>query len=75
MFESVGQIVQSEPGSADYQVRRSDTLSRHTGRKVHRQSRCKGRCESVFWRPMGKADARAIVCAARRYELATRKPG
>ena len=42
---------------------------------VRRQSRARGRCEGVFWRQTNRQDVRAIVLAARRYELAGRQPG
>ncbi|MCF1505982.1 helix-turn-helix domain-containing protein [Afifella sp. H1R] len=42
---------------------------------VRRQSRAAGRCEGVFWRRTDRREVRKILLAARRYELAARRPG
>jgi hypothetical protein len=42
---------------------------------VLRHSRLAGRCEGLFWQRTSRQDVRKIVLAARRYELAERKPG
>lgn len=42
---------------------------------VRRHSRLRGRCEGTFWRRTDRAEARRVVLAARRYELAGRGPG
>lgn len=42
---------------------------------VRRQSRAAGRCEGVFWRRTDRKQVSQIVLAARRYELANKKPG
>lgn len=47
---------------------------KRTGQPVRRQSRAAGR-EGTFWRGIKRQEARQIVMAARRYELATRQPG
>lgn len=63
MFASIGEIA----GSPAH-------IGRRTGQKVRRGSRLAGR-EGLFWRSMSRKDARAVVLAARRYELHTRQPG
>ncbi len=42
---------------------------------VRRQSRLAGHCEGLFWRRTTRQEARRIVLAARRYELAGRAQG
>lgn len=64
MFQMIGEIasIRSQEG-------------RRTHQPIRRQSRPAGRCEGVFWRPMSRRDVEQIKLAAKRYELATRKPG
>ncbi|KKX24293.1 replication protein A [Rhizobium sp. LC145] len=42
---------------------------------VHRNSRLAGHCEGVFWRRTTRQDARRIVLAARKYEIANKQHG
>ena len=42
---------------------------------VHRHSRAAGRCEGVFWRRTSRQDTQKILLAAKRFELAERRPG
>lgn len=63
MFASIGEVV----GNPAHTGRR-------TGQPVRRHSHLAGR-EGIFWKRMTRQDARGIVMAARRYELATRQPG
>lgn len=49
--------------------------TRRTGAPVRRNSRMKGKCENVFWKPMQRDEAREILLAARKYELAMKQPG
>jgi hypothetical protein len=42
---------------------------------VRRASRPKGRCEAAFWQPIGRHEAKAVLMAAKRFELAERRPG
>ncbi|MGO4264177.1 hypothetical protein, partial [Lysobacter sp. TAB13] len=42
---------------------------------VRRSSRMAGRCEGLFWRRISPQDAAQIRLAARKYELATKRPG
>lgn len=48
--------------------------SRRTYQPVRKQSRLRGR-EGTFWRGISRIEARQIVFAARRYELATKQAG
>lgn len=62
-------------GSDDLDVRRMyGGASRRTYQPIRRQSRLKGR-EGTFWRSISRKEARQIVLAARRYELATKEHG
>lgn len=47
---------------------------RRRGEPVRRHSRLAGR-EGVFWRPVSRRDAQAILHAARRFERVHRQPG
>lgn len=62
MFEQIGAVLERAPAERERTP-------------VRRQSRARGRCEGVFWRRTNRQDVRAIVLAARRYELAGRQPG
>ncbi len=42
---------------------------------LRRHSHQVGRCEGVFWRRTDQREVRYVVLAARKYELATRRPG
>lgn len=42
---------------------------------VRRASRCKGRCEAAFWQPIARQEAKAVLLAAKHFELAERRPG
>lgn len=42
---------------------------------VRRASRRKGRCEAAFWQPVTRHEAKAVLTAAKRFELAERRPG
>ncbi len=45
------------------------------GHPVRRGSRLAGTCEGAWWRPVPRAEARRVVLAAKRYELAGRQAG
>lgn len=62
MFEQIGTVLAGAPAERER-------------RPVRRQSRARGRCEGVFWRRTNRQDVRKILLAARRYELAGRRPG
>ncbi|MCZ7502990.1 helix-turn-helix domain-containing protein [Agrobacterium sp. ST15.13.015] len=62
MFQQIG-AVQAKSGT------------KRTGAPVRRNSRLKGKCEAVFWKPMPRHEAREIMLAARKYELAMKQPG
>lgn len=62
MFTSIGAVLKGPSTSQDRQP-------------VRRHSRMAGRCEAVFWRRTDRQEARRIVLAARRYDLAGRAPG
>lgn len=62
MFEQIGAVLAGAPAERERTP-------------VRRQSRARGKCESVFWRRTNRQDVRMIVLAARRYELAVRQPG
>jgi hypothetical protein len=47
----------------------------HDRQPVRRHSCMAGRCEGTFWRRTDRQEARRIVLAARRYDLAERAPG
>lgn len=47
----------------------------HNRQPIRRHSHLAGRCEGVFWRRTSRQEARRIVLAARRYELAGRAAG
>lgn len=72
MFVSLGEIAMAP---ADDAGRRRSTMPKRTGEPVRRQSRSKGHCEGVFWRPTSRQDVQRVVLAARRFELAERQPG
>src|SRR4051794_13717862 len=42
------------------------------GVPVRRQSRLRGHCEAGFWRPLARREARRIVLAAKKFELAAK---
>jgi hypothetical protein len=46
----------------------------HYGQPVRRQSRLAGR-EGLFWKPVTRQEARTMLLAAKRYELASREAG
>lgn len=48
---------------------------RRTHAPVRRNSRLAGHCEGVFWRRTTRQEARRIVLAARRFEIANKQPG
>lgn len=62
MFESLGTALDEAPAERERTP-------------VRRQSRAAGRCEGVFWRRTDRKQVSQIVLAARRYELANKKPG
>lgn len=74
MFNAINEIIThplpEDPGSVARPRRRS-TIQR-TGQPVRRHSYLKGR-EGTFWRPMPKRQARAILLAAERFELQTKR--
>lgn len=67
MFASLGDIIDA-PG-----IERGRRGAR-TGEPVRRHSKAAGR-EGLFWKPISRQEARGVILAARRYELATRQPG
>ena len=65
----------SLPSKRDWNKRRMyGGTSRRTYQPVRKSSFLKGR-EGTFWRSMSRRDARQIVLAARRYEVATKEKG
>jgi hypothetical protein len=54
-------------------------IAKVTGKRthapVHRNSKPAGKCESAIWRSTTRRDAREIVLAAKRYEIAMKQPG
>ena len=48
---------------------------RATRHRVRRGSRLAGSCEGAFWGPTPRVEARRVVLAAKRYELAGRQAG
>lgn len=70
MFEAIGTIINAGPSPL---ARRS--YGRRTYQPIRRHSHTAGRCEGAFWRPITRKEAGQIVLAAKRYELATRRPG
>ena len=48
---------------------------RAAGHPVRRGSRLAGACEGTFWRPTPRPEARRVLLAAKRYELAGRQAG
>lgn len=62
MFQQIG-VVQAKTGT------------KRTGAPVRRNSRLKGKCEAVFWKATPRDEAREILLAARKYELAMKQPG
>lgn len=69
MFTALGAVL-DHPMPDD--IRRSRV--KRTGQPVRRQSRVAGR-EGTFWRGIDRKEARKIVLAARRYELAGKQFG
>ena len=73
MFTMIGATLGALPEA------RAAGLSRPVGRRapepVRGGSRLAGRCEGGWWRPVRRREARRIVLAARRYELAGRERG
>lgn len=67
MFQTIAEIAGAGPD-------RPRGGSRRTSEPVRRHSRAAGR-EGVFWRSISRQEARQIVLAARRYELAGRQFG
>ncbi len=74
MFETIAEITAGGPVSASREARRYGASRKRTGQPVRRHSRAMGR-EGTFWRGIERQEARKIVLAARRYELARREPG
>jgi len=63
MFEAIGDIA-GHPTRAD----------RRTYQPVRRNSRMAGR-EGVFWRPVSRKEVSAIILAAEKFELSTKRAG
>ncbi|SMD20343.1 replication protein A [Rhizobium sp. RU36D] len=64
MFKQIGAALAFAPAKG-----------RRARNPVHRNSRLAGRCEGTFWRRTTRQDARRIVLAARRYEIANKQKG
>lgn len=62
MFETIGTVLAGAPAGRERTP-------------VRRQSRAAGRCEGVFWRRTDRQEVQKILLAAKRYELAQRRPG
>lgn len=45
------------------------------GAPLRRNSRLKGNCEGGFWKAIKRPDAKRILLAAKRYEIANKEPG
>lgn len=64
MFKQIGAALALAPAKG-----------RRARNPVHRNSRLAGRCEGTFWRRTTRQDARRIVLAAQRYEIAMKEHG
>ena len=70
MMKAIGAILEGGPGA-----RAGAGRGRRARDPVRRGSRLAGTCEGAWWRPVGRAEVRQVLLAAKRYELLGRQAG